>query len=117
LEVDPNAPKSKSDTPGLDFNAKLNSPGFDASAAQYLTAERQILGVGIDTLNIDIGSNKAFPAHVIFAARGKYMLEMVANLHLLPPKGFRLWAIPMKVDQGTGAPTRVLAKLPESNEI
>jgi len=39
------------------------------------------------------------------------MLEMVANLHLLPPTGFNLWVVPFKIDQGTGAPTRVLAKL------
>jgi len=120
LEVDPNAtpaPKPEGDAPSLDFNAKLNSPGFDASAAQYLTTERQIVGVGVDTLSIDIGATKKFPAHVIFAARGKYMLEMVANLHLLPPKGFRLWAIPMKVDRGTGAPTRVVANVPDSNNL
>jgi len=108
---------NNNDAPSLDFNVKLNFPGFDASAAQYLTTERQIVGVGIDTLSIDVGSSKSFPAHVIFAARGKYMLEMVANLHLLPPKGFRLWAVPMKVDQGTGAPTRVVANIPESNEV
>jgi len=121
LEVDPNAkpaPKSKSDdAPSLDFNAKLNYPGFDASAAQYLVSERQIVGVGIDTLSIDIGTSKTFPAHVIFAARGKYMLEMVANLHLLPPRGFRLWAVPMKVDRGTGAPTRVVASIPDTNNL
>jgi len=120
LEEDPNAkpaPKKQNEEPSLDFNAKLNYPGFDASAAQYLTSERQIVGVGIDTLSIDVGTSKAFPAHVIFAARGKYMLEMVANLHLLPPKGFKLWAVPMKVDRGTGAPTRVVANIPDTDNM
>jgi len=116
-DTNPKPPPKEGEEPSLDFSAKLNYPGFAASAAQYLTTERQILGVGIDTLSIDVGTSKAFPAHVIFAARGKYMLEMVANLHLLPPRGFRLWAVPMKVDRGTGAPTRVIANIPDTNEV
>ncbi len=36
---------------------------------------------------------------------------MVANLHLLPPRGFNLWVVPFKIDRATGAPTRVLARL------
>jgi len=122
LGLEPNvtlvAPKAD-DAPSLNFDVKLNYPGFDATAAQFLSSERQIVGVGVDTLSIDVGSSKTFPAHVIFAARGKYMLEMVANLHLLPPKGFRLWAIPMKIDRGTGSPTRVIARIPDEikNEL
>lgn len=34
------------------------------------------------------------------------MVESMTDLHLLPPKGFRLWVVPMKIDRGTGAPTR-----------
>jgi len=90
----------------------LNFPGYDATAAQYLASEKQVLGVGIDVLSIDAGANsRFFPAHQVFAARGVWMLEMVANLHLLPPKGFNLWVVPFKIDRGTGAPARVLAKL------
>jgi kynurenine formamidase len=119
LEVNSTTPAPPNAPSKLDFDAKLNSPGFDASAAQYLTTERQVLGVGIDTLNIDIGSSKSFPAHVIFAARGAYMIENAANLHLLPPTGFNLWAIPFKIDKGTGAPIRLMAKLhtTQKNEL
>jgi len=92
-------------------NLGLNFPGFDSSAAKYLTVERGVIGVGIDTLSIDAGSSKIFPAHQIFAARNVWMLEMVANMHLLPPRGFNLWVIPFKIDRGTGAPTRVLARI------
>jgi len=95
----------------INLNVQLSFPGFAESAAKFLVAERSVLGVGIDCLSIDPGSSKTFPAHVAFASRNVYMLENVANLHLLPPKGFRLWAVPFKIDGGTGAPTRVLAKL------
>ncbi|CAG7823728.1 unnamed protein product, partial [Allacma fusca] len=85
---------------------------FDASAAILLTTERQVNGVGIDVVSIDAGSATTFPAHKIFAKRGVYMIENVANLHLLPPKGFRMFAVPFKVDAGTGSPTRLIAQLP-----
>jgi len=67
-------------------------------------------------MSIDVGSSKTFPAHVIFAARGVYMIENAANLHLLPPKGFQLWAVPFKIDRGTGAPLRLLARLNEETK-
>jgi len=93
-------------------NLDLNFPGYDASAAKMLAVERQVIGVGIDVLSIDAGANsRFFPAHQIFASRSIWMLEMVANLHLLPPKGFNLWVVPFKIDRGTGAPSRVLARL------
>lgn len=53
------------------------------------------------------------PAHITFASRNIYMLEMVANLHSLPPRGFKLWMLPFKIDRGTGAPTRVVARVGE----
>jgi kynurenine formamidase len=90
----------------------LNFPGYDSTAATYLAVERQVVGVGTDVISIDAGTNsRFFPAHSIFAKRSIWMLEMVANLHLLPPKGFNLWVVPFKIDKGTGAPTRVLARL------
>jgi len=97
----------------LEFNVPLNYPGFSASAASYLSTERNVLGVGIDTLSIDIGSSATFPAHQIFAGRSVYMIENVGNLHLLPPKGFQLWMLPFKIDRGTGAPIRIVASVNE----
>jgi kynurenine formamidase len=41
----------------------------------------------------------------------------LANLEELPPRGFYVIVAPMKVDKGTGGPTRVFAILPrESRE-
>jgi len=105
-------PQNSTEGGGLPLgDLDLNFPGFDASAAKYLVVQRGVIGVGIDTLSIDSGNSKRFPAHGVFASRGIWMLEMVANLHLLPPKGFNLWVVPFKIDRGTGAPARVLARL------
>jgi len=104
------APAEDSSKP-LSLEVHLNFPGFSASAASFLVTERNVLGVGIDTLSIDVGSTKVYPAHQVFAARNVYMIENVGNLHLLPARGFKLWMLPFKIDRGTGAPIRVIAKL------
>ncbi|ODM87023.1 Kynurenine formamidase [Orchesella cincta] len=88
-----------------------NNSTFDVSSARYLAVERQVLGVGVDVLSVDPGNSKTYLSHRLFASRNIYMLEMVANLHALPPRGFNLWVVPFKIDFGTGAPTRVLARL------
>ena len=36
----------------------LSDSGFDSTAARFLTAQRQVLGVGIDTLSIDRGVSR-----------------------------------------------------------
>ncbi|CAG7820647.1 unnamed protein product, partial [Allacma fusca] len=63
--------------------SNLNFPGFDASAALFLTSERQITGAGIDTLSIDPGNTKTFLAHKIFLKKRIFLIENAANLHLL----------------------------------
>lgn len=35
----------------------LNFPGFDASAARYLTSEKGVIGVGTDAISVDSGKN------------------------------------------------------------
>lgn len=40
------------------FATNLNYPGFDVSAARYLGVERQVRGVGIDTVGIDPGNSR-----------------------------------------------------------
>ncbi|CAL8102903.1 unnamed protein product [Orchesella dallaii] len=113
LETSTVAPNNEAgdDDKTIPLEVNLNFPAFDASSATYLAVERQVLGVGVDAIGIDTGNAKGFPAHRIFASRNIYMLEMVANLHALPPQGFNLWMVPFKIDFGTGAPTRVLARL------
>ncbi len=44
------------------------------------------------------------------------MLEMVANLHLLPPRDFTLLLVPFKIDFGTAAPCRVIARVSEDKD-
>jgi kynurenine formamidase len=56
---------------------------------------------------------QTFPSHVFLGSRNIYMIENVANLQLVPPKGFRVFVFPIKLDEATGSPVRIFATLGE----
>ena len=43
---------------------------------------------------------------------GRYQVENLDNLDLLPARGFTLIVAPMKISRGSGAPARVFAIVP-----
>lgn len=90
----------------------LHFPGFSADAVTFLLTKRAILGIGIDTASIDAGQSRDFPVHQILSQANRYALENVAQLGLLPPRGARITALPMKIQGGTGGPVRIIATLP-----
>jgi kynurenine formamidase len=92
--------------------ANLRFPGLSREAAEFLTTQRRINGVGIDTASLDYGPSKDFIAHRILMGAGLFGLENVANLERLPPTGATLIALPMKIKGGTGGPARIIAILP-----
>jgi kynurenine formamidase len=95
-----------------DAQGKLHFPAYGADAARYLIHERKARGLGIDTLSIDPGTSPDFAVHHVVNAAGKYGLENVARLDELPPTGFHVLVAPMKIEHGTGGPTRIFAFLP-----
>lgn len=95
-----------------DAQGRMHFPGFSAEAAKWLIKERNVRGVGIDTLSIDYGPSKDFIVHHVVNGAGRYGLENVANLDQLPARNFFLIVAPIKIAQGTGGPTRLLAVLP-----
>lgn len=99
-----------------DVRGKLHFPGYSAEAARFLVSERKVRGLGIDTLSIDRGTSTEFAVHHIVNAAGKYGLENVARLERLPPRGFWLMIAPIKIETGSGGPTRIFAVLPKRPE-
>jgi kynurenine formamidase len=91
--------------------ANLHFPGIRPDAAALL-ATRGIAGIGIDTASTDHGPSKRFDTHQVLSEANIYGLENVANLERLPAKGATLIVAPMKITNGTGGPTRILALLP-----
>ena len=99
---------------GTDFQGdtkNLHFPGFAEDAARFLTKERLVSSVGLDTASLDYGQSEDFKAHQIFGAANVPGFENVANLSKLPAKGFRVIALPMKIGNGSGAPLRIVAEV------
>ncbi len=90
----------------------LHFPGFSVEAAEFLVRQRDIAAVAVDTASIDHGPSRDFPVHRIVNGANKPAFENVANVHLLPPSGATMIALPMKIKGGSGGPTRIIALLP-----
>ncbi|HEX8251986.1 MAG TPA: cyclase family protein [Thermoanaerobaculia bacterium] len=98
------------DTPGATEN--LHFPSFGPEAAQLLVEQRRVGAIGVDTPSIDYGQSRDFMVHRISSRNDVPGLENVANLHLLPERGAWVIALPMKIENGSGAPLRIVAVLP-----
>jgi kynurenine formamidase len=92
--------------------SKLHFPSYGADAAKLLVEERQVALLGIDTASIDYGPAADFPVHRLAAEANVPGLENVTGLEALPPRGAILVALPMKIEGGSGGPTRVVALVP-----
>lgn len=86
-------------------------PGLSADAMQYLV-ERNVVGVGIDTLSIDPGNSTDLPAHKAGLTAGLWHLEGLVDLHELPAVGGWIIVGAMPLVEGSGAPARVFAMVP-----
>lgn len=89
-----------------------HTPGPDTSAVEYLIA-RDIIGFGVETIGTDAGQAHLlippYPAHSLLHGAGRYGLQCLENLDLLPPTGTMLICPPLKIRDGSGSPLRVLA--------
>ncbi len=89
--------------------AKLHFPGLHPDAARWLTQNRSIKAIGLDTPSIDYGQSTLFESHRTLFDKNIPAFENLANLDQLPLKGFYLIALPMKIRNGSGGPLRVIA--------
>src|SRR5215203_1701587 len=89
--------------------AKLHFPGLDPAAARWITTNRSIKAIGLDTASIDYGQSTLFESHRALFEKNVPAFENVANLDQLPAKGFSVIALPMKIKGGSGGPLRIIA--------
>jgi len=94
---------------------ELHFPGLHPKAANWLAKNRNISAIGLDTPSIDYGQSKLFKAHVTLFRNNIPAFENVANLDKLPPKGSIVFALPMKIKGGSGAPLRIVALIPDDD--
>jgi kynurenine formamidase len=90
-----------------------HTPGPDAEVVQFLINERDVLGFGSEAIGTDAGQGyhlrPPYPCHYFMHGAGRYGLQCLTNLDLLPPTGSVLICPPLKIQQGSGSPLRVLA--------
>jgi len=94
---------------GAEAVPQLHFPGLSPEAATWLTQNRTINAIGLDTPSIDYGQSSDFQAHRILCAHSLTIYENVANLDQLPAKGSFIVALPMKIEGGSGSPLRIVA--------
>lgn len=87
----------------------LNFPGFSIDATDWLVANRDPVGIGLDTMSLDPGDSQTFDVHFGFLATGRYGIESLANLDQIPPRGALGFVGPIPWEDGSGAPCRVAA--------
>ena len=94
-----------------------HSPGFHQTCSEFLAKERDILGVGVETVGTDAGQagtfTPPFPNHTTMHGNGKFGITSLINLELLPPTGAVVIAAPLKIVNGSGSPLRVIAIAPK----
>ena len=93
-----------------------HTPGFHQATSELLARDRDVLGVGVETVGTDAGQagrfTPPFPNHSIMHGAGKFGLASLCNLDRLPPTGAVVIAAPLKIVDGSGSPLRVIAIAP-----
>jgi kynurenine formamidase len=93
----------------LQSDGLTHYPGFSLEAARLLVSSRGIVGLGIDTMSVDVGATTTYPVHLFTSQQRIYHLENVANLATVPAAGAIVVVAPIKLEKGSGGPVRLLA--------
>lgn len=103
------------DTPeqyvNMDDEDVMHFPGYHPDSAALLI-ERNVAGVGIDTLSLDYGASQAFGFHGQMLNADIYQVENLANLDAIPATGATVMIGVLPVRDGTQAQARIVALLP-----
>jgi kynurenine formamidase len=96
-----------------------HTPGPGTEVVKWLVERRDIHGFGTETIGTDAGQAQhfvpPFPAHFYMHGKGRYGLQCLTNLDLLPPTGAIIVAAPLKIKQGSGSPLRALALVADNS--
>jgi kynurenine formamidase len=99
-----------------DWSLRWKDPGDYFRSGPFLTrgacerlAEAGVTLVGIDCANIDNMQDPDRPAHTILLQAGIPIVEHLCHLDALSQDGFRFYAAPPAIQQGTSFPVRAFA--------
>lgn len=90
-----------------------HTPGPGTEAVRFLIEQRDVLGFGSEAIGTDAGQGfhlrPPYPCHYFMHGAGRFGLQCLCNLDLLPATGAVLICAPLKIEKGSGSPLRVLA--------
>lgn len=86
----------------------MHFPGFHVEAAQMLL-ETGAASIASDTLSLDHGASADFATHYAWLPAGRFGIECIANLDMLPAAGATVFIGAPKHAGGTGGPARIFA--------
>ena len=93
-----------------------HTPGWSCECSAFLALERDVIGVGVETVGTDAGQAATFDPpfcnHFHMHGNGRFGLASLCNLDQLPPTGAVILAAPLQIEGGSGSPARVLALTP-----
>jgi kynurenine formamidase len=90
----------------------LHFPGFSLEAAEWLIAERDIGGLGVDTLGVDPGRDEEFRVNSALLRDGRIHIENLTGLEQMPPTGGWIVVGGMRNLHGSGGPATVFGLVP-----
>jgi kynurenine formamidase len=93
----------------MDGSNTMHFPGFAEATAAFLARERQVVGIGVDTLSLDPGRDEEYSTHKVGLAANKWGVECVANLRHVSPSGAVVFVGGAKAGAATGGPVRLIA--------
>jgi kynurenine formamidase len=91
-------------------DGNMHFPAFSARAAEFLL-KRDIAGIAIDTLSPDC-RDRDFTVHKLILGTGKYIIENIANASHIPSQGSFAIALPLRAEEATEAPIRIVCFIP-----
>jgi len=95
-----------------DDDGTLHYPGFAAEAVRWLTAERAVTALGIDTMGIDAGADTTFSANRLLLAEHRIHLENLRGLSEMPATGGWIIVGGIRIRAGSGSPATVFGLVP-----
>lgn len=93
-----------------DAKGQMHFPAFSSKAAEVLL-ERDVAGIAIDTLSPDC-LDLSFAVHKLLLGSGKYIIENIGDCSQVPAKGAYIIALPLKIQDCSESPLRVVALIP-----
>ena len=84
-------------------------PAFHPDTASMLLEDREVVGIGVDTLSFDNTRSNGLDVHLIWLPEDRWGVENLKDLSKVPEAGATIVVGAPKFKGGTGGPARVLA--------